>query len=287
MHALIQALLLLVSLAAPRSGATADRARALVERTIANQHKDDAAIYDYERVERKVVFKGGSISSDETYRLVPTGTGHLSLLLRRGNKPVGMTRYRKELKNWESVLEHAIDPNDPREQHSERVQRRRDRKRAKLIDAIGNAYHFTWLGEKMVDGRTLVHIALDPNPAFQPTSRETEMLAHARATVWIDEQAAQLVSGRAVITSSFSAGIGLFSEIDSGGWFEIEQREVAPGLWLPTRTEYSVHGRLLVFPFSDHKLTETGRYRYVGTPDQALALARKEIRNGKMFQGDS
>lgn len=285
MYALIQALLLLASFAAPR-GAMPGRARALVERTIANQHRDDAAIYEYERIERKVTFRNGAISSDQTFRLVPTGTGHLSLLLRNEGKPVSAARYRKELGNWERVLKHAINPNDPREQHSERMRQERDRKRARLIDAIGKAYHFTWLGEKEVDGRTLVHLALDPNPSFHPHSRETQMLAHAHASVWIDKEAAQVVRGRAEITSSFSVGIGLLSEISSGGWFEIEQERVARGVWLPTRTEYSVHGRLLVFPFGQHKLTETSHYQYVGTPEQALALARKEIRSEKPFPGE-
>lgn len=285
MYALIQVLLLFASLAAPGGTAAQNRARVLVERTIANQHRDDAAIYKYERVERKVEFKDGSISSDETYRLVPTGTGHLSLLIRRDGKPVSADRYQKELKNWEGVLLHAIHPNDPREQHSEQVQQNRDRKRAKLINAIGKAYQFSWLGEKEVDGRTLVHIALDPNPAFHPNSRETQMLAHARATVWIDKEAAQVVRGRAEIISGFSVGIGLLSRINSG-WFEIEQRKVAKGIWLPTRTEYSIHGRLLLFPLNEHKLTETSQYHYVGTSHQALALVRKEIRDGETFSGN-
>jgi hypothetical protein len=287
MRMLINALLLLAILAPARGPATAQsRARTLVERTIANQHRDDAAIYEYERVERRVAYEDHSISSDETYRLVPTGTGRLSLLIKRGDREVSLATYRKELRNWEGVLRHALTPNDPREQHSEEVRRRRDRKRAKLIDAIGEAYHFTWLGEEVVNGRTLVHITLDPNPSFHPTSRETGMLTHAHASVWIDKEAAQLVRGRAVITSDISAGGGLISKIYAGGWFEIEQREVEPGIWLPARTEFSIRGRMLLFSFTEHKLTETSRYRYIGTPRQALEVAQGDLASGKMFPRD-
>lgn len=287
MRTLIIALLLLAILAPARGPATAqNRARRLVERTIANQHRDDAALYDYERVERRVSYENHAISSDKTYRLVPTGTGRLSLLIKRGDREVSLAFYQKQLRDWESVLRHALNPNDPRERHSEEVRRRSDRKRTELINAIGQAYHFTWLGEEVVNGRTLVHITLDPNPSFHPTSRETEMLKHARASVWIDKEAAQLVRGRAEITSDISAGAGLISKIYAGGWFEIEQREVAPGIWLPARTEFSIRGRMLLFSFTEHKLTETSRYRYVGTPRQALELARKDLASGKIFPGD-
>lgn len=283
---LLPALLLLAGLSSLRTAKAApDRARALVERTIANQHRDDRAIYKYQRVQRRVTYKGHAIISDKIYRMVPTGTGRLSLLLARGGRPVSLATYQMELRNWESVLLHAINPNDPREQHSEQLRRQRDRKRARLINAIGKAFHFTWLGEKVVDGRRLAHIALDPNPSYHPTSHQTAMLLHARATVWIDVRAAQLVSGKAEVISNISVGGGLISQIDPGGWFEIEQRKVAPGIWLSRRTEFSIHGRMLLFPFAEHKLTETNRYRYVGTPRQALELVRSEIKSGEMFPG--
>jgi hypothetical protein len=287
LRTLIHTLLLLAMFASTGGPVAAQgRARELVERTIANQHRDDAALYGYERVERRVSFEEHAIASDKTYRLVPTGTGRLSLLIKRGGKPVSLASYRKELREWEKVLRHALAPNDPREQHSEEVRRRRDRKRAELINAIGKAYQFTWLGEEVVDGRTLVHITLEPNPSFHPTSRETEMLTHARASVWIDKEAAQLVRGRAEITNDISAGGGLISKIYAGGWFEIEQRRVAPGIWLPARTEFSIRGRMFLFSFQEHKLTETSRYRYIGTPRQALEVAREDLKSGTGFPGD-
>lgn len=282
---LLHAVLLLVGLASAQ-GPAPTQARALVERTIANQHRDDAALYDYERVERRVSYRDSTISSDETYRLVPTGTGRLSLLLKRGGQPVSLATYRKELRGWEDNLHHALNPEDPGEQRAEARRKRLDAERAKLIDAIGQAFRFTWLGEEVVNGRTLAHIALDPNPSFQSDSRKEELLRHVRATVWIDEQAGQLVRGKAEIISNVLVGGGLISKIYAGGWFEVEQAEAAPGIWLPTRTEFSIRGRMLLFPFSEHKLTETSRYRYVGTPQQALETVRKDLASGKPFPSD-
>ena len=286
MRAIIAILFLFGTLLPAAPGVSPGRARALVERVIANQHRNDRALYDYERVERRVSYNDRSVASDETYRLVPTGTGRLSLLVERGDRPVSLSAYQKELRDWQEVLLHAIDPNDPREQHSKQLQEQRDRKRAGLIDAIGRAFRFTWLGEVVVNGRTLAHLALDPDPSFQPTSRETEMLRHVHANAWIDVEAAQLVRGRADITSDISAGGGIVGKIYSGGWFEIEQEEAAPGIWLPARVEYSIRGRMFLFSFTEHKLDVSSRYRYIGTPRQALEVARRDLASGKIFPGD-
>jgi hypothetical protein len=284
-------LLFLLAVLVPRCALAAPppqhgRARALVERTIANQHRNDAAIYDYERVEHRLAYDGQSISSDETYRLVPTGTGRLSLLVARGDQPVDLAFYRKQLRNWREVLTHAINPDDPRQVRSKNQQRKKDKERAGLINAIGHAFRFTWLDEEVEGGRTLARIALDPDPGYHPTSRKTEVLRHVRATVWIDVRSAQLVRGEATIISDISAGGGIVSKIYRGGWFRIEQAEVEPGIWFPTRMEFSIRGRMFFFGFQEHKLTVTSRYHYVGTPRQALLLVRRELASGKPFPAD-
>jgi hypothetical protein len=270
--------------AAPR--VSENRARTLVERVVANQHRNDRALYDYERVERRISYQDHEVDTDETYRVVPTGTGRLSLLVKRGDQPVSLGTYQKELRDWQEVLRHAIDPNDPREQRSKQQQERRERKRAELIGAMQHAFRFTWLGEEVVNGRKLAHIALDPDPSFQPTTRETEMLRHVRGNAWIDVDAAQLVRGRADITSDISAGGGVIGKIYSGGWFEIEQGQVAPGIWLPARIEYSIRGRMFLFSFTEHKVEVSSRYRYIGTPRQALDVVRRDLESGKLFSGD-
>lgn len=283
----MRALILVLFLAGQLLPAAAqDSPRQLAERVIANQRRDRRALYDYERVERRIRYQDHTVISNKTYRVVPTGTGHLSLLLKNEDHPVSLDNYRKELRSWQDVLHHAIHPDDPREVHSKKVQHRRDKKRLELYDAIGRAFHFTWLGEKVVKGRTLVHLALNPDPSYQPTSHETEMLRHVHASVWVDEQAAQLVSGRAEITSAVTTGAGIIGKIDRGGWYELEQERVAPGIWLPTRTEFSIHGRMLLFTFAEHKLHITSHYRYVGTPQQALEVVRRDLESGKFFSAD-
>lgn len=273
----------LLALALAPGAGPQNRARELAERTIANQHHDDAAIYQYERVEQRIAYEDHSVSSDEIYRLVPTGTGRLSLLLQRGGQAVDLATYQKELRAWVERLHIALDPNDPREKQLEAKRRQRDSKRARLINDVARAFHFKWLGEKEQDGRKLAEIELDPNPSFQPHSREAEMLRHVRATAWIDEQSAQLVEGHAEIISSINVVGGIVAKIYPDGWFQIDQEKVAPGVWFPTRIEYSIRGRLFVVSVSQHKLTKDWDYRWVGSPEKALALAQKDLASNTLF----
>lgn len=271
----------------PCAAATQVRARELVERTIANQHRDDDALVQYERVERRIQYDDNkSVVSDKTYRLVPTGTGRLSLLIKRGDQPVDLNFYRKQLRAWQDILTHAVDPNDPRQRRSESVRREQGRRRADLIDAINRAFVITWDGEEEWNGRTLAKIQLNPNPAFQPTSRAGEMPRHVRATAWVDEQSAQLVRAKADIISEIPVLAGIAGKIESGGYFEIKQSEVSPGVWLPTRIEYSVRGRKFILPFAEHQVHLTTHYRLIGTPLQALREVHNELARGQNYSTD-
>lgn len=282
-RALIGIILLAAMLAPYASRAGQDPARELAERTIASQHKDDAAIDDYERVEERISYENHSVKSDETYRLVPNGTGRASLLIKRGDQPVDLVTYQKELRDWQDGLQLALDPNNPTERRAEAKRRERDRKRKELIDAVGRAFDFRWLGEETVNGRKLAKIELDPDPSFQPASHETEMLRHVRATAWIDERTAQLVRGRAEIISPIGIGGGILAQIYPGGWFDIEQAEAAPNLWFPTRIEYSIRGRIVLVSVSQHKLTTAWGYRYVGSPRQAIEVAHRDLDSHAIF----
>ena len=69
--------------------------RALVERAIANQHRNDEALAEYERREHRQARKDESdthLSEDKAFRVIPTGTGTLRLLLEENGQPVTKTR---------------------------------------------------------------------------------------------------------------------------------------------------------------------------------------------------
>lgn len=262
---------------------------ALVDRTIARQHQDDAALPAYERVERHVARTGASpphILDDKTYRVVPTGTGTLKLVVRDDGHAVDGQTYQRELQTWVQVLEVAIHPDDPREKESAAKAEKKSKDRAALVDAASLAYHFTWLGRETFQGRVLDKLQLEPNPDFRPSSMAGEILTHARAIIWIDDATGNLARAEADIIRDVSFGGGILGKVYRGGHFEMIQSEVAPGVWLPTRYQYDFSGRKFLFSFGVHEFTEIGQYRHDGPPSHALEIARQDLASGRSFGAD-
>jgi hypothetical protein len=104
--------------------------------------------------------------------------------------------------------------------------------------------------------------------------------------LWVDHDSDQIVRGEARVLHDISFGGGVFGKLYRGGVFSLEQAEIAPGIWEPTRKQYDFMGRKFVFPFEEHQLTEASHYRHLGTSQQALTLVRNEIATGKAVTGD-
>jgi hypothetical protein len=129
-------------------------------------------------------------------------------------------------------------------------------------------------------------IELNPNPAFHPRTTLQEALLHATAKIWVDHDALQILRAEAHIVRDVSFGGGILGKLYRGGVFYFEQREVAPGLWLPMRYQYDFTARKFLFTFEEHQSIEVSRYRRLGQPKQALGVARDELANGKPLPGD-
>jgi len=259
-----------------------DEIRALVDRAIANQHHNDEALAEFERREHRQARKDESdtlLSEDKTFRVVPTGTGTLRLLLEENGRPVSPELHRRQLRDLEQALRWALEPAEGKQKRRVEKFDKRSRERTEMVDALRDAFLFTWQGREASNGRALVRLLFEPNPAFKPHSRNTEMFRHARAVVWIDEAAAQLVRIEAEIASDISIGGGFLGKIYRGGRFVLEQSQVAEGVWFPVRYDYNFAGRKFFFGFELHEVTLASGYKRIGPPKDALAAVRHELSN--------
>ena len=264
--------------------------RAIAARVISSQHRDDDAHDAYEHFDHQIDHTGGSSSNDnetKTFRVVPTGTGTLKLLLKENGKPVSSQEYQRQLKIWAQILEVAVRPDDPRQKASLEKWRKKRKERIDLVDSALEAFHFGWLGRETRNGRAVTKLSLDPNPQFQPRTRAADILTHARAVIWVDDETGQMIHAEADIIRDISFGGGILGKVYHGGHFEMDQAEVAPGILLPTRYKYDFTGRKFLFGFELHELTEISHYHLLGTPNEALAAARRELQtNPSSAAGD-
>lgn len=264
---------------------TTAQIKSLISRTLQNQHQDDRALAEFERVEHAVIRKAenAEIISDHTNRVLPSGTGTLKLGMKENGAPVSAAQYRSQLEYAISALELAVHPNDRYKQDFARFERRR-KERAELVDEAAKAFRITWAGHETRTNaggaqapRTFVKLVLDPDPNYKAPTRFATIFQHVHATLWLDEAQSQFARLEGDIATDVMFGGGIAGRIYHGGHFVIEQEEVAPGIWLPSLYTYDVDGRKFLFAFGVHERTEVTNYRRIGPPAQAVETLRSEL----------
>jgi hypothetical protein len=272
------------SAAANESVPSAAEQHALIERVFANQHADDQALVFFERVEHfKSHGKDGDQGSvqDWVVRQVPMGVGLARITLEDHGRAMDQASILSQEATVEHQLELAADPNNPQTRRDREKAERHQHDRAELIDAAHDAFTFTWAGREERNGKMWAKFRLDPNPSYKSTSRWADMMSHASAVIWVDEQAAQVGHIEAQLNSDVTIGGGLLARVYKGGKVVMDQYEVEPGVWLPTFRQDDFSGRKVLFSSLEiHERTETTNYKRIGSPDQALAVIRRELSAG-------
>ncbi len=259
------------------------------QKLISNQHHDDEMLQQYERIERHENFTAGlnpRTIEDKTYRVVPTGTGTLKILLKDNGAPTDPAEYRRQLQAWEDVLELMLKPNDSRAKTAYEKYNKRQRERSELVDAMIIAFATRWLRQETVNGHFCDVFELTPKPNFHPKSLFEDALTHVTAKIWIDRDSNQLVRGEAHMMRDISFGGGILGKLYRGGVFSMEQSEVEAGIWEPTRYQYDFEGRKFLFTFEEHQIIEANHYSRVGLPSEALTVVQNELASGKTMAND-
>ena len=266
---------------------SAEQIRVLIAKAIENQHRDDEALQEYERIEHKIVRNGenADVISDISERYLPNAGGNIKLKVADKGVPVSPELYRTELEFAVGAFDQAMHPTDRYKAEVAKFQRRQ-RDHSDLVDTARNAFRVTWVGrETRADSsaahgmRTFMKFLLDSDPNYHPINTFAVVFQHVHATLWVDEEQLQFARLEGDITSDipFIGGIG--GKVYRGGHVVLVQEEVAPGIWLPTLYTYDLEGRKFLFPFGIHERTEITRYRRIGPPSQAIEIVRNDLNN--------
>jgi hypothetical protein len=262
-----------------------DRAQKLIE----NQHRDDAAIEQYERIEHQVDRTAGAnprVLEEKLYRVVPTGTGTMKIVLKENDKRTDPVIYRQQLQTWRELLELALKPDDSRAKLAYSKWQKKKTDRAELVDATQAAFLTKWTGQEIVNGRLCDILELSPNPSFHPHTIFQDAMTRITAKIWVDHEKNQLARAEAHVMRDMAFGGGILGKLYRGGVFSFEQTEFSPGVWLPVRYQYDFMGRKFLFTFEQHQYIEASQYHRIGPPKEALAQVNSEIASGKIVNGD-
>jgi hypothetical protein len=133
---------------------------------------------------------------------------------------------------------------NPAEQQRLEQTKRKDAEQCKaFFKMIPDALSFSYAGR---DG-DVIKLSFRPNPAFQPPSREARVFHAMEGEMWVHASQRRLVRIRGQLSADVKFAGGLLGHLEKGGYFNVEQRELAPGEWDLTLMEVNMKGKALVF----------------------------------------
>jgi hypothetical protein len=249
----------------------------LLDRVVTNQKKDEAAMLLYERIEHVEVRKSASDPAVESKisRVIPAGTGVDHLPIGPDGKPTDPDAYHSELIKLEKALSWAADDGHAQQDAYDKLNKKL-KERDELIDATRTAFIFTFVGTETRASAVLYKFRMEPNPTFKPSSRATTIFAKVHGFVWIDPVAGQMARVEGEVTGDINIGLFL-AKVYKGSHFMQERYEMAPGVWLPSFSQYDFDGRKLFSSLYFHERTFYRQYRRIGPPKEALASIRAEL----------
>lgn len=173
---------------------------------------------------------------DVSYRAVQTREGELKRITERWGHPLNPQASDEEMKQISEFV------NDPAAQAKQRREGAHDDEQATaLLKMLPRAYIWKVVSETS-DTLTL---AYSPNPAFDPPNMEARVMGTMAGQVVIAKNGNRMRTLRGRLTEDVKIAFGLIGRMNQGGTFDVERREIAPGIWQITETHVHIGGHAL------------------------------------------
>ena len=203
---------------------------------VAVQTELDANRNDRSRWEYKDVYKGAS--GEKVSRVIETDKGTVKKKIEENGRPLTP----EELQQEDARIEAFV--HDERELAKQRKDGLQDDRRAEnMLRMLPDAFLWTVKDE---DEKT-VTLAFVPNPDFDPPSMEARVFAAMAGEILLDKQQHRIRTLKGKLIRDVKFGMGLFGRMNQGGTFDVERREVAPGIWQITESHVHMQGHALLF----------------------------------------
>lgn len=134
------------------------------------------------------------------------------------------------------------------EDRAERIARYKknfDRGR-KILEQMPKAFTYSVQGTQKTGAYTAYVLHAAPRPAYDPPSTDAEVLTGMQGQFWIDTRSYQLIHAIVRVVKPVTID-GFLATVEPGTEFEVDQKPVAPSIWLPTHFLIRSHSRVIFF----------------------------------------
>ena len=180
-------------------------------------------------------------------------------LVRREVKKDGKPLTTDEQKKEDGRIEKRIRDYDKKKSEGEDASKKKERIDVSTFLRSSNFTHPRW---EQFRAHEVIVFDFVPNPAYKPRNRTEDLLHKLEGTLWVDDQARQVVRLEAHLSDSFKVAGGLLASIRKGSSLVMEQARTNNEVWLPSDVEAHFSARLLLVSsalgdytskFSDYK----------------------------------
>ncbi len=210
---------------------------------------------------------GGQVKSRSVkdYDVFYIGEDQVVHLLSKDGKPLDPDEKKEEddrfNKRYDDLkkkqAEFAGDPKKQAKQEEEDDAEVSDFLRAEL---------FTNPRRELFRGQEVIAFDVNGNPDYKPKKRIDSIIQKLSGTMWVDEQASEIVRLEARFAESVKIGGGLVASLAKGSNFVFEQEKINDEVWLPSYAEVHFSGRIVfvklkqnfIDRFTDYKKFRSG-----------------------------
>jgi hypothetical protein len=172
------------------------------------------------------------------YQVVETDHGSVKKKVKHN----GQTLTPEELKAEDARIQSFV--NDPSQQAKQRKDGEQDDKRAEnMLRLLPDAFIWTLKNETP----ETYYLAFVPDPDFNAPSMETRVFAAMAGEIAVNKQQNRIQTIKGKLIHDVTFGWGLFGRMNQGGTFNVERRELAPGIWQITESHVHIDGHVLLF----------------------------------------
>jgi hypothetical protein len=118
-----------------------------------------------------------------------------------------------------------------------------DKQASQMMNMLPDAFIWTKTGQH--DQMTFLHFK--PNPSFTPPTWESRVFAAMEGDLTVDDTGYRIVSLKGKLIHEVKFAWGILGELEPGGTFDVERRQLAPGIGEITETHVHILGHALIF----------------------------------------
>jgi hypothetical protein len=220
----------------------------------------------------------------QTREYVETAEGTAGMLVAVNDHPISPEQRQQEFARLQQLLQ------SPGELRKKQKQQKEDSERVnRMVKTLPDAFRYQYEGTEQVNGLELVRLRFQPNPDFDPPSREQQVFTGMDGFLLIEPHQARIARIDGTLFKDVGFGWGILGHLDRGGRFVVVQGPVANGYWTTTHMQLSFTGKALFFKSINIQETEdSSDFRRVpGHMTFAQGVEMLKQRNGVVAENEN